>query len=132
MWRRTRRNLTPELLLYGIPVAADSVFLVMRVFCKFHGIEYVGDCVTTLSYASELINRFCKVDFLKPRRPAVPYSNEHQWMISFYSNRNVGRRGQVDKKKEDEIVGILCKLFGLREAPPKLWFWADVEEPDDW
>ena len=110
----------------------ESVFFVIKTFCKWQGVKYIGDNVATLSYASELINKFCEVDFLKPRRPAVPYSETHEWMISFYSNRNVGRRGQVDKKKEDEIVEILCKLFRLREPPPKLWFWADVDEPNDW
>ena len=116
------------MLVNGAPVTPDSVFSVLRRYCRWKKIEYPGDSFSTLIQAVELLNILCRVDFLQAYRPGVSISPKYYWMITFYTNRNIGRNGLVDEKKEDELVDHIHKLLHLPVCPPKLWCWADVEE----
>ena len=100
----------------------------MRRFCEAKKIPYLGDVSCMLHYVNLLMNTFCDVDFLRVSRPAVSYSYYCDWMIVFYTNRNIRQDDSIDTQKEDELVHLLHKLLRLPEKPPKLWFWADMGE----
>ena len=126
----TADNPDPELLFYGIPVPPGSVWGVIRRFCDWCSIDYPGDDIDTLNLAMKLLNDSCDVDFLTLHDPIVPYSGTSLWVITFYTNRNIGRGGLVDDAKEKAIVKQLRRHLRLPKRPPRLWFWADGDEDE--